>query len=72
MVACKLMTPKEVFPSCGLDYKTKSRFVKRQASNIEKNLVIIWPQTELIGKVTAMVIACIKHKPEWLCVGEKS
>jgi hypothetical protein len=71
IVAWKLMTPKEIFPSPGLDYKTISHFVKCQASNDEKNLVIVWPQTESIGKVTAMVIACIERKSEQLCVGEE-
>jgi hypothetical protein len=28
------------------------------------NLVVIWLQTESTGEVTAMVIACIEHKPE--------
>jgi len=35
------------------------------------NLSVIRLQTESIGKVAAMVIACIKRKPEQLCVGDE-
>ena len=36
------------------------------------NLVAVRLQTESIGEVAAMVIACIEHKPEQLCVGDES
>jgi hypothetical protein len=37
--------------------------VQQQADNDEKNLVMVLLQMELIGKVAAMVIACIECKP---------
>jgi hypothetical protein len=45
--------------------------VQHQVGDDEKSLVIIWLQTELIGKVTAMVIACIERKPVQLGIGEE-
>jgi hypothetical protein len=50
---------------------TQSR-VQQQASNDEKNLIIVRLQTELIGKVTAMVIDLIERKPVQLGIGEES
>jgi hypothetical protein len=35
-----------------------------KAGNDEKRITIYLVQTELFGKVAAMVKACIKHKPE--------
>jgi hypothetical protein len=63
----------ELSPSHGadLDCDTKLR-IQHQAGNTEKNLVVFRVQTELIGKVAAMVIAHTEHKPEQLCIGEES
>ncbi len=62
----------ELSPSRGLDLdcETKAR-IQHQAGNDEKNLIVFRVQTELIGKVAAMVIACIEHKPEGVGVGEE-
>jgi hypothetical protein len=46
--------------------------VQHQAGNYEKNLVIVRLQTELIGKVAAMVIAPIENKSVQLGLGEES
>ena len=44
----------------------------RQAGNDKEHLVVVWIHTDVIGEVAAMVIACIEHRPEQLCVGDKS
>ena len=49
------------------DETTPGRCEKRR-----HNLVVVWLQTESIGEVAAIVIACIKHKLERLCVGDES
>jgi len=36
----------------------------RHAGDDEKRLVLVWVQKELIGQVTAMVVAHIERKPE--------
>ena len=43
----------------------------RQAGDGEKRLVLVGVQTESIGQVTAMVVACIERKPERLCAGDE-
>ena len=43
----------------------------RQAGDNEKHLVLVCVQKELIGQVTAMVIARIEQKPERLCAGDE-
>jgi hypothetical protein len=42
-----------------------------EAGNDEKRLVLVGVQTELIGQVTAMVVARIEQKPERLCAGDE-
>ncbi len=62
----------ELSPSRGVDLDCEAKsLVQRHASDDEKNLIVIWLQTELIGKVVAMVIACIECKSEWLWIGEE-
>ncbi len=54
---------KELSPSHGLDLDCDAKLrIPHQAGNNEKNLVVCWVQTDLIGKVGAMVIACIECK----------
>jgi hypothetical protein len=64
---------KELSPSCGVDLDCDTKLhVQCQTGNDEKNLKVFRIQTELIGKVAAMVIAHIEHKPEPLGIGEES
>ena len=37
----------------------------------QHNLIVVGLHTESAGEVTAMVIACIECKPEWLCLGDE-
>ena len=43
-----------------------------QAGDDEKRLILFRVQTELIGEVAALVIACVEHKPERLGFGDES
>ena len=64
------MATKELSPHVGFDLEPKSRIV-RQSSNDENRLVLFLVQTELIGEVTAVVVARIERKPVGLGVGDK-
>ncbi len=62
----------ELSSSHGVDLDCDTKLCEQQqAGNNDKNLVVIWIQTESIDKVAAMVIACIEHKPEQVGVGEE-
>jgi len=60
----------QLTPSCRLHCEAKSGII-RQAGDDEKRLVLVEVQKELIGQVTAMVIAHIERKPERLCAGDE-
>jgi hypothetical protein len=47
-----------------LDHKAKLNIWCQTGDN-EKHLVVFWVQTELTGKIAAMVVAHINQKPEW-------
>jgi hypothetical protein len=65
LVSASASVTKELSPSRGVDLDCDTKLhVQHQAGNNEKNLVVFWVQTESIGKVAAIVIACIEHKPE--------
>ncbi len=70
IVGCKSMPTKELSPSRGLDSKAQS-CIQCKAGNDKKHLVVIGLQTESNGKVAAMVVARIEHKPEGLGVGDE-
>jgi hypothetical protein len=64
-VSASASATKELSPSHGVDLDCDTKLhEQRQADNNEKNLVVFRVQMESIGKVAAMVIACIEHKPE--------
>ncbi len=54
----------------GLDCKAQL-CIGCKAGNGKKHLVVVWFQMESTGKVAAMVIARIEHKPEQLGVGDE-
>ncbi len=64
------MPTKELSPSRGLDSKAQS-CIQCEAGDDKKHLVVVGLQTESTGEVAAMVVACIKHKPEGLGVGDE-
>jgi hypothetical protein len=70
IVGCKSIPTKELSPSHGLDSKAQL-CIQCEASNDEKHLVVIGLQTESTGKVTAMVVAPIEHKPEGLGIKDE-
>jgi hypothetical protein len=70
IVNCKSMPAKELSPGCGLDCKAQS-CIRHKAGNDKEHLVVVRLQTELTGKVAAMVIACIERKPEGLGFGDE-
>ena len=65
------MTTKELSPSHWRHCEAKSG-IMRQAGNNKEHLIFVRLQTDAIGKVAAMVIACIERKPEQFCVGDES
>jgi hypothetical protein len=70
IVNCKLMLAEELSPGHLLDCKAQS-CIRRKAGNNEEHLVVVQLQMELTGKVAAMVIARIEHKPEGLGFGDE-
>ena len=64
------MATKELSPRVGFDLEPTSRILC-QSSNNDNCLVLFLVQTELIGEVTAVVVACIERKPVGLGVGDK-
>jgi hypothetical protein len=71
IVNCKSMPTKELSPGLGLDCKAQS-CIQRKAGNNKEHLVVVWLQTEAMGKVKAIAIACIERKPDGLGVGDES
>jgi hypothetical protein len=55
-----LIATKELSPNHWLHCKAKAKSgIMRQASNNKEHLVVVWLHMDAIGKVAAMVIACI-------------
>ncbi len=65
------MPAEELSPGRELDCKAQS-CIQRKAGNNKEHLVVIWLQTEAMGEVKAVAIACIERKPEGLGVGDES
>ncbi len=65
------MPAEELSPGHGLDCKAQL-CIKRKAGNDKEHLVVVWLQTEAMGKMKAIAIACIEHKPEGLGIGDES
>jgi hypothetical protein len=64
------MPTEELSPSRGLDSKAQL-CIQCKAGNDEKHLIVIGLQMESTGKVAAMAVAPIEHKPEGLGVGDE-
>ncbi len=71
IVNCKSMPAEELSPGHGHDCKAQSCILCK-AGNKEEHLVVVWLQTEVMGKVKAMAIARIERKPGGLGVGDES
>jgi hypothetical protein len=71
IVNCKSMPVEELSPGHGFDCKAQL-CIQCKAGNDKENLVVVWLQTEAMGKVKAMAIARIERKPEGLGVGDES
>ncbi len=67
---CKLMPAKELSPGRGHDCEAQF-CIRCKAGNNKEHLIVIQLQTEATGKVAAMVIAHIEHKPEGLGFGDE-
>ncbi len=64
------MPTEELSPGRGLDCKAQS-CIQRKAGDNKEHLVVVRLQTESTGKVAAIVIAHIEHKPEGLGFGDE-
>ncbi len=71
IINCKSMPTEELSLGCGLDCKAQS-CIRHKAGNNEEHLLVIWLQTEAMGKVKAMAIARIERKSEGLGVRDES
>jgi hypothetical protein len=64
------MPAEELCSSSGLDREAKAKSrIRCKAGDDKEHLVVVWLQTEVIGEVKAMVIACIENKPEDVDIG---
>ena len=64
------MPAKELSPGRGLDCKAQL-CIRRKAGDDKEHLVVVLLQTEAMGEVKAMAIACIERKPERLGIGDE-
>jgi hypothetical protein len=70
IVNCKLIPAEELSPGRLLDCKAQS-CIRRKAGDDKEHLVVIRLQMESAGKVAAVAIARIEHKPEGLGLGDE-